>query len=224
MTITEPIEPSVLAAPPSAKKNSFTNSFVNLAKTAYDRYPGLAKKLGIFDLLSIRPYRPYYMKRINQKMEEFLGGGMTVEFEVTNKCNADCIMCPNSIMERPIVKMDMDLFKRIVDEFAAENLPLIKFVFAGIGEPTLDPLLPEKIRYLKEKIPAVPVQLTTNASLLTERRAYAPRGTRGGLDGSAGRNLLNGEPLPAKATIQLSAGDTITIETPGGGGYGQPSG
>ena len=71
---------------------------------------------------------------------------------------------------------------------------------------------------------AIRVLEDCRCSLLTERRAYAPRGARGGLDGSAGRNLLNGEPLPAKATIQLSAGDTITIETPGGGGYGQPSG
>jgi len=58
-------------------------------------------------------------------------------------------------------------------------------------------------------------------SLLTERRANAPRGARGGGDGRPGRNLLNGEPLPAKATLQLAAGDTITIETPGGGGYGR---
>jgi len=172
MTTNESVQPSILAPAPSAPpKQSLTTSLVMLAKKAYDRYPGLAKKLGLFDLLSIRPYRPYYMKRVDKKMQEFLAGGITVEFEVTNKCNADCIMCPNGIMERPIVKMEMDLFKKIVDEFAAENLPLIKFVFAGIGEPTLDTLLPEKIRYIKEKIPQVPVQLTTNASLLTEKRS-----------------------------------------------------
>jgi radical SAM protein with 4Fe4S-binding SPASM domain len=171
MTKTESVPASIIPAPKPAKKQPLMHSLVNLAKKAYDTYPGLAKKVGLFDLLSIRPYRPYYMKRIDRKMEEFLAGGMTVEFEVTNKCNADCIMCPNSIMERPIAKMDMELFKKVVDEFAAEKLPLIKFVFAGIGEPTLDPLLPEKIRYIKEKIPETPVQLTTNASLLTEKRS-----------------------------------------------------
>jgi N-methylhydantoinase B len=57
-------------------------------------------------------------------------------------------------------------------------------------------------------------------SLLTERRAYAPRGAAGGGDGARGRNLVNGEELPAKATRQLRAGDVIRIETPGGGGYG----
>src|SRR4030095_13755825 len=128
MTTNESVQPSILAPAPSAPKQSLTTPLVMLAKKADDRYPGLAKKVGLFDLLSVRPYRPFYMKRVDKKMEEFLAGGMTVEFEVTNKCNADCIMCPNSIMERPIAKMDMELFKRVVDEFAAEKLPLIKFV------------------------------------------------------------------------------------------------
>ena len=57
-------------------------------------------------------------------------------------------------------------------------------------------------------------------SLLTERRRHAPRGARGGADGSPGRNTRNGEALPAKATVDLEAGDVVSIETPGGGGYG----
>jgi N-methylhydantoinase B len=59
-------------------------------------------------------------------------------------------------------------------------------------------------------------------TLLTERRTRAPRGAMGGRDGSTGRNLLNGEPLPAKCRRELQAGDVLTIETPGGGGYGWP--
>jgi N-methylhydantoinase B len=58
-------------------------------------------------------------------------------------------------------------------------------------------------------------------SLLTERRAHVPRGREGGADGAPGRNAVNGEELPAKATRQLQAGDVIRIETPGGGGYGR---
>jgi N-methylhydantoinase B len=59
-------------------------------------------------------------------------------------------------------------------------------------------------------------------SLLTQRRALAPRGARGGGDGSPGRNLLNGEELPAFVTTDLAAGDVVRIETPGGGGWGAP--
>ena len=59
-------------------------------------------------------------------------------------------------------------------------------------------------------------------SLLTERRARAPQGAAGGEAGLAGRNLWNGEPVPAKVTLALAAGDVVTVETPGGGGYGAP--
>src|SRR6266508_4514461 len=58
-------------------------------------------------------------------------------------------------------------------------------------------------------------------SIISERRAHAPQGERGGAAGAPGRNLLNGEPLQAKVTRDLSAGDLLTIETPGGGGFGR---
>jgi len=57
-------------------------------------------------------------------------------------------------------------------------------------------------------------------SLLTERRAHAPRGARGGEPGVPGRNRVNGTEVPAKVTLDLEAGDVVTLETPGGGGYG----
>jgi N-methylhydantoinase B len=57
-------------------------------------------------------------------------------------------------------------------------------------------------------------------SLLTDRRRHAPRGVEGGEAGAVGRNLLNGEELPPKTNRQLAAGDEVTVETPGGGGYG----
>jgi N-methylhydantoinase B len=61
-------------------------------------------------------------------------------------------------------------------------------------------------------------------TLITERRAHAPRGREGGADGERGRNLLNGEPLPSKAAGNLRPGDRLRLETPGGGGYGAPRG
>jgi len=57
-------------------------------------------------------------------------------------------------------------------------------------------------------------------SILAERRTRAPQGMNGGHAGAPGRNLLNGEELPSKATRELRAGDMIEIETPGGGGWG----
>jgi len=58
-------------------------------------------------------------------------------------------------------------------------------------------------------------------SIVSERRARAPQGARGGAAAQQGRNLLNGEEIPAKVTGALAEGDVLTIETPGGGGYGR---
>ena len=57
-------------------------------------------------------------------------------------------------------------------------------------------------------------------SLITERRALAPRGLQGGGNGAPGRNLVNGAPVGAKVALDLQAGDVVRVETPGGGGYG----
>jgi len=59
-------------------------------------------------------------------------------------------------------------------------------------------------------------------SLITERRRHAPAGAAGGRPGAPGRNLLDGEELPAKAIGKLKSGQRLRIETPGGGGYGEP--
>jgi N-methylhydantoinase B len=58
-------------------------------------------------------------------------------------------------------------------------------------------------------------------TLLTERRRRSPRGAMGGGPGSPGRNSLNGRWLPAKCRVEMQPGDVLTIETPGGGGYGR---
>jgi N-methylhydantoinase B len=58
-------------------------------------------------------------------------------------------------------------------------------------------------------------------SVISERRSRQPQGAQGGDPGAAGRNSLNGEPLPAKITRDLAAGDVVRIETPGGGGFGE---
>jgi N-methylhydantoinase B len=57
-------------------------------------------------------------------------------------------------------------------------------------------------------------------SLITERRRHAPPGADGGKPGAPGRNLLNGEERPGKASGTLHPGDRLRIETPGGGGHG----
>jgi N-methylhydantoinase B len=52
-------------------------------------------------------------------------------------------------------------------------------------------------------------------SIISERRRHAPRG----VPGRSGRNFVNDEELPSKATRDLAPGDVVRIETPGGGGF-----
>jgi N-methylhydantoinase B len=61
-------------------------------------------------------------------------------------------------------------------------------------------------------------------TLLTERRRHGPAGVAGGVPGACGANLLAGVPLPAKTTRHLAPGAVLRIETPGGGGWGNPEG
>jgi N-methylhydantoinase B len=64
-------------------------------------------------------------------------------------------------------------------------------------------------------------------SILAERTKIQPWGLEGGKGGALGEYKLvkkNGESLrlPSKCTIQIEEGDTLTVHTPGGGGYGFP--
>jgi N-methylhydantoinase B/oxoprolinase/acetone carboxylase alpha subunit len=68
-------------------------------------------------------------------------------------------------------------------------------------------------------------------SLITERRVSRPWGLAGGEPGAAGENWLlregdesRAERLPDKCTVRLKAGDVLRMLTPGGGGWGRPSG
>lgn len=66
-------------------------------------------------------------------------------------------------------------------------------------------------------------------SVLSERRAFRPYGMGGGEPGSAGVNLLlkaDGRivNLGGKASVNIQPGDCYLVQTPGGGGYGAPTG
>ncbi|AJF27646.1 5-oxoprolinase (plasmid) [Haloarcula sp. CBA1115] len=69
----------------------------------------------------------------------------------------------------------------------------------------------------------VTVETDATVSLLTERRRTAPAGIDGGEDGATGENLVDGEPVPAKASVDVEAGTTVSVRTPGGGGHGDPA-
>jgi 5-oxoprolinase (ATP-hydrolysing) len=68
-----------------------------------------------------------------------------------------------------------------------------------------------------------------DVSILSQRRGpYAPYGVAGGKPGALGRNTLRRadgsvEELAYRVQFRAEAGDVLTIETPGGGGWGTPA-
>lgn len=67
-----------------------------------------------------------------------------------------------------------------------------------------------------------PATVTINS----ERRIHGPYGLRGGQPGKVGVNTLierdgTARHLKGKETIQVAPGDKLTVETPGGGGWGE---
>jgi len=58
-------------------------------------------------------------------------------------------------------------------------------------------------------------------TILSDRRERGPWGLAGGEAGKPGRNTLGGQRIAAKVRLEVRTGDTLRIETPGGGGWGR---
>jgi len=91
-----------------------------------------------------------------------------VRYEVTDHCNAECIMCPRDEhkLGRPHGIMDLKKFKKSVDEIT--ELGCRQVLLQGFGEPLIDKKLEDKIAYAKTK--GLRTFITSNASLLTRER------------------------------------------------------
>ena len=75
------------------------------------------------------------------------------------------------------------------------------------------------VRHLKFHEPMI-------ASVLSNNRTHAPFGLAGGMDGAKGINQLQRADgtivdMGASDEVEVDAGDTLIIQTPGGGGYGK---
>jgi 5-oxoprolinase (ATP-hydrolysing) len=66
-------------------------------------------------------------------------------------------------------------------------------------------------------------------SILSERRALAPFGLEGGGPGKRGKNMWFSKReglwrnVGGKRSWDVQQGDVVRIETPGGGGFGEPT-
>ena len=92
-----------------------------------------------------------------------------VRYEVTDHCNAECIMCPRDQHKfgRPHGVMDTEKFRSSIDEVV--ELGCTQAVLTSFGEPLVDKTLEDKISYAKSK--GLRTYIISNASLLTKKRS-----------------------------------------------------
>ena len=89
-----------------------------------------------------------------------------VYVEISNICNLQCDFCPEVVREKDV--MSRELFRRVI----ADAAPLAEQVcFHLMGEPLTHPLFAEFVSLCAEQ--RLPVNLTTNGTLLNEARVEA---------------------------------------------------
>ncbi len=88
-----------------------------------------------------------------------------LQIETTNLCQAKCSFCQHSRFTE-FGTMGDALFKKIIDE--ASQLPKLQtFIPMLTGEPFCDKQIIDRIKYARERMPLISIQLYTNGSLLT---------------------------------------------------------
>lgn len=88
-----------------------------------------------------------------------------IRIEVTTHCNYNCVICPRETLTRPLQTMSTGLFCELLDKILSETDQYDTVTFPGMGEPFLDPELPEKVHFVKSK--GLKALLLTNGSLLS---------------------------------------------------------
>lgn len=90
---------------------------------------------------------------------------VTVNLELTAKCNARCVMCPREMMPSPR-PMQLAVLQQVVDRL--EPADVYRVVLAGYGEPTTHPRFSECMDILRTA--RVRIDMVSNGHLLDEGR------------------------------------------------------
>lgn len=96
-----------------------------------------------------------------------------IEINTVDGCNSRCVMCLRSSepKDKKSYLMTDELFDKFVDEVKEYTDWIEMILVTCLGEPLLDPKLPERIKKLKD-IGIKHIHISTNAALLTEEWVY----------------------------------------------------
>jgi MoaA/NifB/PqqE/SkfB family radical SAM enzyme len=100
-----------------------------------------------------------------QREDNVANSHLHLEIEATNLCNTRCLHCPREALTRPKGKMDLQTYKTIIDKAVASSKTFC-VVYAGLGEPLLNPLVYDFITYVDRR---GRTSMVTNGSALTPK-------------------------------------------------------
>lgn len=109
-----------------------------------------------------------YYNVIKNKKYGKLKGLASIEINPTELCNRKCNFCPRSdsniYPNRNLHVLD-NVIERVVSELIINNYTGVLH-FSGFGEPLLNKNLIKHIQYIKEQIPKIYIEMTTNGDNL----------------------------------------------------------
>ena len=102
------------------------------------------------------------VRHLAETLEEWPGALL---IDITNRCNAKCVWCPNPNLTN-VGSMDMDVYRKIIDDFGTRGGVV---TFGTFGEPLMDKHMEERIDYLKRYPKIHKVEVLTNGFFLNEK-------------------------------------------------------
>ena len=85
-----------------------------------------------------------------------------IGIETTSICNSDCVVCPRgAYYEMPVTTMPMDLFEKIVIDLHDNRIEKT-LRFSGMGDPSCDRLLIERLRFCRRRTPDLRLVVLSN--------------------------------------------------------------
>jgi len=98
--------------------------------------------------------------------------------DVTEYCNLKCIHCPHPVFQGSDLwsgaQLDFNLHKKLIDEIKQDGLGHCNYIrYTSNGEPLIHKKFLEMVQYTNKTVPSVPINVTTNGRLLTEKKAIA---------------------------------------------------
>jgi MoaA/NifB/PqqE/SkfB family radical SAM enzyme len=110
--------------------------------------------------------KPFLFDLLKKKKERF---PRLLSIELSSICNAACIMCPHSEMERTKKNMSLEMVEKIAEDCIGK--PLRKINLFWFGDSLSHKKVIDAIRIIRHKLPNVKLYLSTNAGLLWKDRS-----------------------------------------------------